>query len=193
LMKVDSNGDLTKEQWQDVYVAGEHTKIIDMDVFDNHCVLLMKHKGIPGVTVIPLQCPSEHKSIQLPVTSCVLLPNDNPDFYSTMYDFTLASPILPAVKYKVDMKSNVINNTDGESEFWLDKDEHYTCQRIDAISKDGCEIGMTVFYQSNLPLDGNNPMLVYGYGAYGEDMNLNYKPQQMILLNRGWIIVFTHV
>ncbi|XP_070578159.1 prolyl endopeptidase-like [Ptychodera flava] len=190
LMKVSNTGELTMENWQDVYVPESNTNIIDMDVFDSLCVLLVKIQSVPALTVVPLQNPSDLKTIKLPDNMSSVQPEQNPDFHSTHYLLNASSPSMPVSQYKLDFKTSTLNAMPAET---CNLDNNYKCERLLTTSKDGTEVPVTLFYKPELKLDGTNPMLIHGYGAYGDDLDVQFKPERSMLLNRGWVLAFAHV
>ncbi|XP_078000816.1 prolyl endopeptidase-like [Glandiceps talaboti] len=187
-MKVPSDSALTAEHWQTIYIAESNTKIVDMDIFDTYCVLLLKMNGLAIVKVLPLDNSSDGRTVQLPSFASTLDPKENPDFYSTNYKFTISSPCLPDVPCEVDLKSFQLKES-----YIDDSHNKYKCQRLFTASKDGTMVPMSVFYKTDLQLDGSHPMLIHCYGAYGKDLDMEYKPGSLTLLDRGWILAFIHV
>ena len=52
---------------------------------------------------------------------------------------------------------------------------------------------ITLFHRHDLSPDGSNPLLVNVYGAYGTDIEMDYSPEKIVLLDRGWIVAYCHV
>ncbi len=40
---------------------------------------------------------------------------------------------------------------------------------------------------------GSNPLLVYGYGSYGESIDADFSASRLSLLNRGFVYAIAHV
>ena len=60
-------------------------------------------------------------------------------------------------------------------------------------SHDGVEIPMSIVMRKDAKLDGRNPTIVYGYGAYGTTENPFFNPRVLAWLERGGIYAFVHV
>ena len=56
-----------------------------------------------------------------------------------------------------------------------------------AISKDGTKIPMNIMRRKDIALNGNNPTILYGYGAYGISMTPGYDRKLSIWLNNGGV------
>jgi prolyl oligopeptidase len=60
-------------------------------------------------------------------------------------------------------------------------------------SHDGVEVPMSIVLRKGLKLDGRNPTIVYGYGAYGITENPFFNPRILAWLERGGVYAFVHV
>jgi prolyl oligopeptidase len=54
-------------------------------------------------------------------------------------------------------------------------------------SKDGTKIPMFLVYRKGLPLDGNNPTLLYGYGGFNVVLNPTFSAARIALLEQGFV------
>ena len=72
------------------------------------------------------------------------------------------------------------------------KDDYQT-ERIFAKSHDGTKIPITLVYKKGLVRDGNNPALMYGYGAYGGTIDPYFSSDLISLLDRGFVWAIAHV
>lgn len=52
---------------------------------------------------------------------------------------------------------------------------------------------MTLVHHKNIELNSNNPVVIYGYGAYGSTLEVDFETQRLILLKNGFILAFAHV
>jgi oligopeptidase B len=66
-------------------------------------------------------------------------------------------------------------------------------RRLWAKASDGVEIPMTVAHRRDLELDGNVPVLLYGYGAYETSIDPTFRESRLPLLDRGLVFAIAHV
>jgi len=52
---------------------------------------------------------------------------------------------------------------------------------------------MTIVHKKGIPLDGRNPALMIGYGAYGHNVEASFHTEYLELLRRNWVIALAHV
>lgn len=73
------------------------------------------------------------------------------------------------------------------------KPEDYISERLFAPADDGTLIPISLVYRKGLVKDGNNPLLLYGYGSYGITKEPLFSPVRLSLLDRGFIYAIAHV
>ena len=55
------------------------------------------------------------------------------------------------------------------------------------------ELYLVSVLTDGMALDSSAPLLLYGYGAYGLNLDLSYDPFNALLLERGWTIGVYHL
>jgi prolyl oligopeptidase len=59
-------------------------------------------------------------------------------------------------------------------------------------SHDGVMVPMTILHRKGLALDGNNPVLLEGYGAYGFSMSARFSTDDMVWMERGGVLAYVN-
>jgi prolyl oligopeptidase len=62
-----------------------------------------------------------------------------------------------------------------------------------ASSHDGVKIPLAILHRKGLALDGSNPTLLIGYGAYGISMEARFDPRSLAWLERGGVLAYANV
>ena len=86
---------------------------------------------------------------------------------------------------------NIVANTSAlfrKSEAKVDADNYQTLQSF-CISKDGTKIPMFITYKKGIKLDGNNPVLMYGYGGFNIALTPAFSISNAFFLNEGGVFV----
>jgi len=60
-------------------------------------------------------------------------------------------------------------------------------------SHDGVEVPLSVIARKDAKLDGTNPTILYGYGAYGSTEDPFFNPRIYAWIQRGGVFAFAHV
>ena len=70
---------------------------------------------------------------------------------------------------------------------------NYEVRRLFAKAKDGESVPLTVLMRKGTRLDGNAPLLLNAYGAYGVSTEAEFSVAHLALADRGWIFAIAHV
>lgn len=66
-------------------------------------------------------------------------------------------------------------------------------EEVKVPAPDGTLIPLSIIHRRGLKLDGSNPVLLNGYGAYGSSLDSNFDPINLAWLERGGVLAFAHV
>jgi prolyl oligopeptidase len=69
----------------------------------------------------------------------------------------------------------------------------YTSKEVEVKSHDGALVPLSIIYKEGLKLDGTNPLMLNGYGAYGSIRRAGFNPMNLGWLERGGVIAVAHV
>ncbi|XP_072436727.1 prolyl endopeptidase-like isoform X1 [Chiloscyllium punctatum] len=179
------------KSWQTVYEVKERTKLLDMELFKDHCIMILKYSDHLYLHVFSLDEPSTVKCIQLPSWACVIESEDNLKYESNKFSFRLSSPVQPPVRLLYSIEDNELHIQ--ENGFKTTNIRDYKVTYLKAPSMDGTLVPITVFHKTPFNKMNKKPLLAHVYGAYGIDLNVDFKPEQMVLLEDGWILAYCHV
>ena len=181
-------GDISK--WEVVLDERESHYIEDMLTFNEHIVIQSRFDGIPLIEILNIE---SKKMNQIKMTDEVydvsLAYNNNFDerFFRYSYSSLKTSPQI----YKYDLfesKNDVIWKKQVNNFF----DSNYDVKRIKTSARDKTEVPVSIVYKKGLDLQ-NSPMLVYGYGSYGINMDSNFRSSIIPLLDRGFIFAISQI
>ncbi|MEZ5104059.1 MAG: prolyl oligopeptidase family serine peptidase [Draconibacterium sp.] len=71
--------------------------------------------------------------------------------------------------------------------------ENIVVEELMIPSHDGAMVPLSLIYNKDLKKDGNNPVFMWGYGAYGISMNPSFSPTQLLFTTKGGILAVAHV
>ncbi|KAF8781070.1 hypothetical protein HU200_001043 [Digitaria exilis] len=159
----------------------------------------------------------------IPSNLCSIVPGSNNDFISSTYRLVVSSPVIPDLTVDYDLRrrtftilhqeevtslsanlgtaglqSNVSSIKQNlqiveNSQSWSDLSNLFSCKRIEVISHDGVLIPLLILYSREAHCHGESPGILYGYGAYGEELDKNWCSERLSLLSRGWVLAFADV
>ena len=94
--------------------------------------------------------------------------------------------------YAYDPTANTLTNTNLEPLNPTDF-SGITSVEVTAPGADGTPIPLSIIYKKDLKLDGSNPCLMEGYGAYGISIDPSFDATRLALLEKGIVIAWAHV
>ena len=71
-------------------------------------------------------------------------------------------------------------------------DSSYEIKRIKTVARDKTEVPVSIVYKKGIDLK-NSPMLIYGYGSYGINMDSGFRSSIVPLLDRGFIFAISQI
>ena len=70
---------------------------------------------------------------------------------------------------------------------------NYITERIYADARDGVKVPISLMYHKDTKKDGTAPMLLYGYGSYGNSMDPYFSSARLSLVDRGFVYAIAHI
>ncbi|NWU89491.1 PPCEL protein, partial [Upupa epops] len=177
------------ENWQLVYTPDEKTKLVDLEMFHDHCIMFLKNAGHLYLNVISFPSHSV-QSVKLPAWACEFELESLPEHTSNTCYFQLSSPAHPPKRFAYSFKENNLIEQ-AVQEVPIIMNCHTT--RLLAKSKDETLVPITVLHNKNCKELHRKPLLVHVYGAYGIDLNMSFKEEKLMLIEEGWILAYCHV
>jgi oligopeptidase B len=116
--------------------------------------------------------------------------NTDADSGAVRYGYT--SPFQPTIIYDYDLAFGAKREVQRMKARGHDTSA-YVLERVFAPAPDGKQVPVTIAYRRDKFDRGDNPLLVYGYGAYGSSNEPVFRSRWPSLLDNGFVIAFAHV
>ena len=116
----------------------------------------------------------------------------NPDPDSGRLRYGYSSMSTPTSTYEWDMAGGGVRLLQRKAIAGYRAGE-YRSERVWLTMRDGARAPVSLVYRKALFRKGRNPLLAYGYGAYGTSMDAAFGDQQLSLLDRGFVFAIVHV
>jgi len=95
--------------------------------------------------------------------------------------------------YRYDPSAKQLINTELVPAGKYSAPEGLTAVEVMVAGHDGVQIPLSIVHRRDIQLDGTNPTLLSGYGAYGHTSLMNFDPTNLAWLERGGILATAHV
>ncbi|MBK9927666.1 MAG: S9 family peptidase [Anaerolineales bacterium] len=180
------------EHWQEVIPHHNDVMLTAMDTFANHLVLYERKNGLPQIRIFDADDMSNSHYVNFPDPTYYFEPERNSEFNTNSLRIKYSSLITPVsiVDYHMVTKEWELKKEDKINGY--DR-SNYVCDLIYATASDGKQIPISISYRKDLKLDGSHPTLLHGYGAYGANLEAEFTPNRISLLDRGFVYAIGHV
>ena len=182
----------SKESWKEVIAHRPEVYLESFTLFKDHLVLSERKEGLMNIRVINQKDNSEHYlSFDEPAYDASL--NVNPDFNTNVLRFSYESMITPSSIYDYNMDTKEKQLKKQREILGGYKKEDYATERFFVPARDGIKIPVSIVYKKGMQKNGANPLLLYGYGAYGYSTEAYFDRDVLSLLDRGFVYAIAHV
>jgi oligopeptidase B len=181
-----------KENWREIVAHREDVYLSDFDVFKDYLVLEERARGLTQIRVIPWAGGADHYlEFSEPAYRAHL--GMNPELDTATLRFEYTSMKTPLTIYDYDMNTRQRALLKQEEVLGGFDENNYITERLYARAADGAEIPLSIVYRKGLRKNGQNPLLLYGYGAYGFSIDAAFASPRLSLLDRGFVYAIAHI
>ena len=182
-----------KLNWEPVIPHDKNILIEDIDIFKDYLVVEERFNGLNRIKVVKWNNLSYYY-IDFKEEVYSLSAFANPEFNTSTLRLSYTSLTTPSTVLDFNMLTKdriILKQTEVlDANFSI---ENYESKRLFAKSKDGIKIPISLVYRKGIEINGNNPVLLNGYGSYGLSYDVYFSSVRLSLLDRGFIYAIAHV
>ena len=192
LMICDENK-TNKENWKDYISHRQDVLLEDIDLFNNHLVITERKTGLRRIEIRPWKGGNSHY-IEFEDEAYSLYSSTNLETNTNKFRFSYSSMTTPnsVIEYDMNSKEKIILKETEVLGGKFDKN-NYVSLRVWAPARDGKKIPISLVYRKDMYKNGENPLLLYGYGSYGITNNASFSSVRLSLLDRGFVYAIAHI
>ena len=182
----------SKENWTEVIPHRKDVLLEGFEIFKNFLVVSERKDGLIQLRVIKWDGREDHY-IDFGEETYMAYISNNPEFDTDLLRFGYTSLTTPRSTFDYDMNTmekKLLKQQEVVGDFDSD---NYHAERLYATAKDGVKIPISLVYKKGLEKNGDNPLLLYGYGSYGASMNASFSSVRLSLLDRGFVYALAHI
>jgi prolyl oligopeptidase len=131
------------------------------------------------------------REIPVPVQGAIAI--DNPDPRIPGLVLELSSWTQADSIYSYDPADAKVTDTHLQPLGKFDRPSDIVEEEVKVQSYDGVMVPLSIIHRRDIKLDGSNPTLLDGYGAYGTTIDPYFGPRRLAWLERGGIFAESHV
>ena len=186
------DADPSMKNWKELLPHRPEVKLETVTLFKDHAVFTERENGLIHFVVRDFRT-NASKTVEFPEPVYSAYPSGNPEYNTTLFRYSYQSFVTPGSVYDYDMKtgkSTLLKQTEVLGGY---DPSRYVSQRLYAKAPDGAKVPISIVYWKGLKRDGSNPLLLYGYGAYGASQSATFSVPRLSLLDRGVVFALAHI
>jgi len=182
-----------KDNWKEFISHSEETLLEGIDIFDDYLVITERNNGLRRINIKPWD-KSESHYIKFDEEVYSLYSSTNPQMNTKKFRYSYSSMTTPnsVVEYDMVKRDTIILKETEVLGGKFDKRNYHT-MRVWAPTEDGKKVPISLVYRKDLFKEGENPLLLYGYGSYGITNNASFSSVRLSLLDRGFVYAIAHI
>lgn len=177
--------------WQLRVAPEPNTLIESFDLLDHWLVITQRGTNNSQFRKLDLR-DGQWQTLQFPDASYMARQGNNSDGSSAVFNYLYSSLDKPLGYYQWDLATNTqrLVHQKNVADY---QPEHYASKLIMVNSRDGQQIPVSLVWRKDRFRHGKNPLVVYGYGAYGMNLDAAFSAPRLSLLDRGFVFALAHV
>ena len=180
------------DRWGEVIPARAGVTIEGVDAFADHLAIYERERGLEKICIRDGAGTFSHY-LDFPDPVYTLSAAGNAEYKTDLLRFSYTSLVTPlsVFDYNVHTRERELKKqyeVRGGYEA-----SRYQSERVFAKAADGVEVPISIVYRKGFATDGTSPMLLYGYGAYGHNIDPRFSSDRLSLLDRGFAFAIAHI
>jgi len=191
LMKTSVNN-TSKENWTEVIPHRSSVLLEGFEIFKKYLAVEERVKGLTQLRIINWGDNTEHYLNFGEETYSAYI-STNKDYDTEILRYGYSSLTTPSSTYDYNMNTKEKTLLKQDEVLGGFNPDNYHAERLYATASDGSKIPISLVYRKGLKKDGNNPLLLYGYGSYGISTDAAFSSVRLSLLDRGFVYAIAHI
>ena len=177
--------------WQEYILHRPCVMLEDVDVFDDYIVLQEREEGLNKLRILMNY---DDFYINFDEETYNVFTGYNPEMATHKFRYIYNSMTTPSsvIEFDIDTREKKLLKEQEISDGKFNKND-YRSQRIWVQARDGERIPVSMVWHKDTVLERTNPLLLYGYGAYGITVDPGFSTNRLSLLDRGFVFAIAHI
>jgi oligopeptidase B len=181
------------ENWTEVLAHRPDILLEGIEIFKDYLVIEERSNGLNQIRVKRWDGSADYY-LEFQDPAYTAYTSSNPEFDTKVLRYGYTSMTTPSSVYDFDMMSK--NRTLLKQQKVLGgqfSPDDYSSERVFVTADDGTQVPMSIVYKKGFQKDGTQPVLLYGYGSYGNSIDAYFSSVRLSLLDRGFAFAIAHI
>ncbi len=190
LVSVAEN-DPTESRWRELIAGRDDVYVRGFTAFSSFLLLEERANANDRISIVTYEGGTHE--VQFPEELYAAHEGENPEFDVRVIQLRYESMITPPTVYDYNVDADtLIERKVASIPTGYDR-SRYRTERVDAPTRDGRTVPVSIVYRDDFVLDGTGYVHLYAYGAYGYGTPPGFSRNQLSLLDRGFAFAIAHV
>ena len=195
-------GATARANWRDVVPARDTALVEAVEVFADYLVVTERIGGITKLRVLPQHgtrggdaayAGLRDHYVDFPEDAYTSRTLYNPQYATPTVRVYYSSLTTPGTTYDYNVLTGAKTLLKQQEVIGDFDPDDYVSARIEIPARDGARVPVSVVRHRDTPLDGSAPLLLYGYGSYGNSIDPYFSSVRLSLLDRGFVYAIAHI
>ncbi|WP_239063807.1 S9 family peptidase [Bacteroides sp. 51] len=180
------------ENWKEYIPHRADILIESVDGFKDFIVIEERKEGLIQLRIRHLTDGKEYY-IDFGEPTYLAYTSGNPEYNTDVVRYNYTSMTTPYSIYDYNMNTQEKKLMKEQEIVGGYNKEEYKTERLYATAKDGTKVPISIVYKKTTARTAKTPLLLYGYGSYGNSMDATFSSGRLSLLDRGFIYALAHI
>lgn len=181
-----------KPNWEEIIPHREQVMIEGFTIFSRFFVIEEREGGLVKIRVKTWDGATDYY-IDFGEPAYTASVGANPDFEAATVRYGYTSMTTPSSVFEFDMEQRTKTLLKQQEIVGGYNPGDYVTERLMVPSHDGVLVPLSIVYKKGVARNGQNPLVLYGYGSYGSSMDAYFSLARLSLLDRGFIWAIAHI
>ena len=184
--------DTSREAWVTVVPHRDDVLIEDVTVFENYLVVDTTRLGLNQIDVLERASGDVH-SIEFDEEAYTASTGINQNYNTTVLRYGYESMTTPDSDVDYDLVERTHTLVKEQQVLGDFARANYVTERRFATARDGTKVPVSLVYRKGTEMNGQSPLIQYGYGSYGASIDPGFSMNRLSFLDRGFIFAIAHI
>lgn len=178
--------------WEEVIPHRDDVLLENFSLFSDYVVLEERYKGLLQLRIVSWDGKEDYY-LDFGEPAYTAETASNPEFDTHLLRYVYTSMKTPDTVCQYDMKNKKKEILKQKTVMGGYDASQYVTERFCVPSHDGVEVPVSLVYKKELRRNEGNPLVLYGYGSYGNSLDAYFSVARLSMLDRGFVWAIAHV
>ncbi len=183
----------TPGEWETVIAGSDTHYLTGLSLFKGFYVVEGRIDGLDQVELRDYANAAKVERIKFPEASYDAGLSNNPEYDVEKLRLSYESMVTPDTVFDYDVASKALETLKVQEIPSGYDASQYETERLIITARDGAKVPVSVLYKKGFKKDGNQPLHLYAYGAYGYAVPPGFSTSRFSLVDRGFAYAIAHI